>query len=129
MPPPPATAILRRTQASLRAQQLTFPANFRAFSGSPGIRRGLPRAPTGNSARSRLSTTSHARAADPKPTPKPSDPDRLFSLDDLGATRTVKVVIYVTIAVLTTVETFVWAKAGWRWYAGKPENEGEESVE
>ncbi|KAJ7274017.1 hypothetical protein C8J57DRAFT_250210 [Mycena rebaudengoi] len=121
----PASAILRCVRPSLAAQ-LTSPPNFR---GARNVRSLIPRAPTDDGARLYLSTTSHPRAMGPKPTPnaKPTSPEptQRVSLDDLGATRTVKVVIYVTIAVLATVETFVWAKAGWRWYAGKPESEGE----
>lgn len=58
------------------------------------------------------------------PSPNPSYP--AFSLDDLGASRTVKVVVIVCLTVLGTLESVVWGKALWAKTSPSPE-EGSKS--
>ncbi|KAF2843211.1 hypothetical protein M501DRAFT_994067 [Patellaria atrata CBS 101060] len=38
-----------------------------------------------------------------------------FSFKDLGATKTVRYVVIVAIAIGATIESIFWVKVGWRW--------------
>ena len=42
---------------------------------------------------------------------------------DLGMSRNVKIFVYLIIGVFATMETVFWAKAIWRWFKGKQEEE------
>jgi hypothetical protein len=47
---------------------------------------------------------------------KPASQGPLATLDKLGATRTVKVVIIIFISILGTMETIFWFNAAWRYF-------------
>lgn len=61
------------------------------------------------------------------PNPNPGELPKMASLSDLGASRTVKIVVYSAIAILATLESIFWAKAGYQWFFKKAEEQSEEN--
>lgn len=55
--------------------------------------------------------------------PNPSYPT--FSFQDLGANRTVKVIVIVCLTVFGTLESIFWAKFLWAKFSPSPENESQ----
>ena len=62
----------------------------------------------------RQASTNSNQQPEKRPHENPSTPG--FSLQSLGATRTVKVVVYTAIGIIGTMETIFWTKAGWRYF-------------
>ena len=55
----------------------------------------------------------------------PETPTNPFSLHDLGANRTVKVVVMASLSIIATMETIFWIKVGWAKFGP---NKGDRSV-
>lgn len=57
----------------------------------------------------------------PKQSPRPADRETMKAakFSELGATRTVKIVVIVVVSILGTMETIFYAKLGWRWWKGE----------
>jgi len=75
-----------------------------------------------------ISVSAPQASAPEKPTKKPTssqNPSFESKFKDLGATRTVKIVVIGAISVLATIESIFWAQAGWRWWKGNAKNGGE----
>jgi len=58
-----------------------------------------------------------------------SDMKATLSFKELGATRTVKIVVIVAICILGTAETIFWVQVGWRkFFGGTKEDEQEAEI-
>ena len=58
----------------------------------------------------------------PKQPPPPNPSFGAASFKELGATRTVKIVVYIAIAIMATAETFTWSKFLWAKFGSKKED-------
>ncbi|PMD40193.1 hypothetical protein L207DRAFT_335186 [Hyaloscypha variabilis F] len=76
-----------------------------------------------------FSTNSNPRLYSTNPNPKQQQNQNPSmggaSFKDLGANRTVKVVVYVSLGVIATLESVTWGKLLWRRFGPRP-GEGEE---
>jgi hypothetical protein len=61
-----------------------------------------------------------------KPTPPPNPSFGSASFKDLGANRTVKIVVISFLSIMATVESIAWTKFLWGKFGPKPEPEGED---
>lgn len=103
---------------------VSSPAQHRAFSLSQSSHQSVPN----------LNSTEH-QSTPPKAAPAPASPRRKldtpenpsypsFSLEGLGANRSVKIVLIVCLTVLGTMESIFWARAIWEWMKGTGEEAG-----
>ena len=73
-------------------------------------------------------TTQQSPPQQSKPKHHPSNPSSdikaTFSFKDLGATRTVKIVVIVAVCIMGTAETIFWTQVVWRKFFGAG-NEGD----
>ncbi|EJD43014.1 hypothetical protein AURDEDRAFT_114868 [Auricularia subglabra TFB-10046 SS5] len=62
---------------------------------------------------------------------KPSNPDMpSFSLNSLGVSRNMKLVIYALFGMCASIESWFYCRAAWRWWKGsEPEPEAEPEAE
>lgn len=58
-----------------------------------------------------------------KATPTPNPPSPRITLKDLGANRTVRIVVLVALSIFGTMETIFWAKVIWAKFFQKAESE------
>lgn len=81
-----------------------------------------------------LSTTMTMRATekeqDPRKQPQAPQPQNpgnpeypAFSLDSLGLSKNMKMVVLVLISIFGTIETWFYCQAIWRWWKGRQESE------
>ncbi len=78
------------------------------------------------SSRSQFSIQSQRQNANENKPPLPKNPSYgAASFKELGATRTVKVVVYVAIGIIATVETVTYTRFLWAKFGPKPKVEGE----
>lgn len=81
-----------------------------------------------------LSTTMTMRATEkekePRKQPQASQPQNTgnpeypaFSLDSLGLSKNMKIVVLVLISIFGTIETWFYCQAIWRWWKGRQESE------
>ncbi|KAK0099469.1 hypothetical protein ONS96_008306 [Cadophora gregata f. sp. sojae] len=69
-----------------------------------------------------FSTNHHLHVQNSSPSKPPLPPNPSFgaaSFKELGATRTVEVVVYIAIGIMGTVETFTWSKFLWAKFGPK----------
>ncbi|KAH6712605.1 hypothetical protein DL95DRAFT_395463 [Leptodontidium sp. 2 PMI_412] len=60
-----------------------------------------------------------------KPSPPPNPSFGAASFKELGATRTVKIVVYIAIGIMGTVETFTWSRFLWAKFGPKKVEDGD----
>ncbi|KAN0095875.1 hypothetical protein V8E51_016586 [Hyaloscypha variabilis] len=63
-------------------------------------------------------------STNPKPSQNQSPSMGGASFKDLGANRTVKVVVYVSLGVIATLESITWGKLIWRRFGPEPKPNG-----
>ncbi|KAF2806447.1 uncharacterized protein BDZ99DRAFT_466021 [Mytilinidion resinicola] len=103
---------------------------FRPFIPRAGTRRLANSQPSTalSSQRIRFSTSKPTFNADSKP-PKIKNPSfGGASLKELGATRTVKIVVIIALTIAGTAESIFWAKVLWAKFAPSSEDEGGEEL-
>ncbi|PVH74844.1 hypothetical protein DL98DRAFT_519000 [Cadophora sp. DSE1049] len=65
----------------------------------------------------------HTQNSSPsKPSPPPNPSFGAASFKELGATRTVKIVVYIAVVIIGTAETFTWSKFLWAKFGPKKED-------
>jgi hypothetical protein len=100
----------------LRTASRLFPTNFTPFN-PPGSSQHSRRFPKPAALRFYSSTIPPKTDKTPKPPPKNANPSLgAASFKDLGATRTVKIVVIIAISIMATAETFTYGLWGWRKY-------------
>lgn len=117
---------LIRAAAHLRA---SHPRPQTNLTHQPHVQQRLQSSPTHLSHPSRsISTHPQLRTQNfgpnsPKPPPPPPNPSfGAASFKELGATRTVKIVVYIAVAIIGTAETFTWSKFLWAKFGPKKED-------
>ncbi|KAL2064473.1 hypothetical protein VTL71DRAFT_4967 [Oculimacula yallundae] len=118
---------LIRAAAPLRAARFNpLPSNCNIHQQHSHPLRSLPSLSTQLS--KSLSTRHSLRAQESntsKPPPPPNPSFGAAPMSELGATSTVKIVVYVAISIMATVETFTWAKFLWAKFGRVEEDEVE----
>ncbi|KAH7419639.1 hypothetical protein BKA64DRAFT_699667 [Cadophora sp. MPI-SDFR-AT-0126] len=114
---------LIRAAAPLRASRLRLPT---IHIHQPRLHQSFPSPISQSSHSSKSFSTNvrlHAQNSSPSKPPLPPNPSfGATSFKELGATRTVKIVVYTAVFIIGTAETFTWSKFLWAKFGPKEED-------